>query len=140
MTQPLLEEGTVGEAGQRVVEGELPELLLGFAFPRDVEEVALQVERLVAVVEHDNALVAEPDDASVTGDEAVLEAERLMGLVGMSMGGEHAFPILGVEKTLEQVCLRRPFLDAVAEERLDLAAREDVRADLVERVDVDDER
>ena len=44
--EPLVEEGAVRQAGQRVVQGELPQLLLRLALARDVEEVAVQVERL----------------------------------------------------------------------------------------------
>ena len=138
--QPLVEEGSVRQAGQRVVEGELPQLLLGLALARDVEEVALEVERLALVVEHDDALVAEVDDAPVAGDEAVLEAERLVRLVRVHVGGEHALAVLGVEQPAEQLRIRGPLVDAVTEHRLDLAAREDVRADRVQLVDVDDER
>src|SRR4029077_20971791 len=56
------------------------------------------------------------------------------------VGGEHAFAILGVEQAREQVGVGLPFVDAETEDRLDLRAREDVRADGVQRVDVDDER
>ena len=106
--QPLVEGGTVRQAGQRVVEGELPQLLLGLALARDVEEVALEVERLALVVEHDDALVAEMDDAPVAGDEAVLEAERLVRLVRVHVGGEHALAVLGVEQPAEQLADPRP--------------------------------
>ncbi len=124
----------------RVVEGVLPQLLLRFALARDVEEVALQVERLPVVVEDDDAFVAEPDDSAVPGDQPVLDAERLVRLVRVRVGGEHAFAIVRVEQAREQVGVGLPFVDAEAEDRLDLWAREDVRADRVERVDVDDER
>ncbi len=140
VAEPLVEEGAVGEAGQRVVEGELPQLVLRLALASDVEEVALEVERLPVVVEDDDALVAQVDDASVAGDEPVLEAERLVRLVRLHVRGEHALAVFRVEQPGEQLGIGRPFLDAVAEDRLDLAAREDVRADRVERVDVDDER
>ena len=140
MPEPLVEEGAVREAGQRVVEGELPQLLLRLALARDVEEIALQVERLAVVVEHDHALVAKIDDPAVAGDEPVLDAERLVRLVRVRVGCEHALAVVRVEQPREQVGVGRPFLDAVAEHRLDLAAREDVRADRVELVEVDDER
>jgi hypothetical protein len=54
--------------------------------------------------------------------------------------GEHTLAIFGMEQPGEQLGVGRPFLDGVAENRLDLAAREDVRADRVELVEVDDER
>ena len=53
---------------------------------------------------------------------------------------EHALTVLGVERPHEEVSLGEPLRRRVAEQRLDLRAREDVRARLVEGVDVDDER
>src|SRR6478672_2494825 len=90
VTEALVEEGPVGEAGQRVVEGLLPQLQLGLALARDVEEVALQVERLPVVVKDDDSFIAQPDDSAAAGDEAVLDAERLMRLMRVRMGLEHA--------------------------------------------------
>ena len=72
--EPLVEEGAVRQAGQRVVQGELPQLLLRLPLARDVEEVAVEVERLPVLVDDDHALVAEMDDPAIAGDEAVLEA------------------------------------------------------------------
>ena len=92
------------------------------------------------LVDDDDAFVAKPDDPSVAGDEAVFEAERLVRVVGARVGGEHTLAVVRVEQAREQVRLRLPFLDGVAEERLDLPARKDVRADLIERVDIDHER
>ena len=92
------------------------------------------------VVEHDDALVAEMDDASVAGDEPVLEAERLVRLVRVRVGGEHTLAVVRMEEPREEVGVRRPLLDAVAEDRLDLPAREDVRADRVDLVEIHDER
>src|SRR4029079_15825922 len=130
--EPLVEEGTVRQAGERVVEGELPQLLLRFALARDVEELALQVERLTVLVDDDDALVAEMDDPAVPGDEPILEAERLLGLVRMRVRGEHALAVVRMEQPREQLGILRPFLDAEAEDRLDLPAREDIRADRVD--------
>src|SRR6059058_5862384 len=45
-----------------------------------------------------------------------------------------------MEHTREELGIRRPFLGAVTEQRLDLRAGEDVRADRIELVEVDDER
>src|SRR6476646_7666898 len=58
----------------------------------------------------------------------------------MRMGGEHALSVVLVEQAREQVGVGLPLVHAVAEERLDLWAREDVGADRVECIDVDDER
>src|SRR5581483_7689872 len=81
VAQPLVEERTVGKAGERVVEGELAELELGLPLAGDVEQVALKVERAALRVEHHDALVAQPDDASVARDQPVLDAERLVRLL-----------------------------------------------------------
>ena len=98
VAEPFVEEGAIREAGQRVVERELPKLYLRLALARDVEEVALQVERLPVLVEHDHALVPEPDDAPVTGDQAVLEAEGLVRLLRVRVGGEHPVTVVRVEQ------------------------------------------
>ena len=140
MPQPFVEEGAVREAGERVVEGELPQLVLRLALLRDVEEIALQVERLAVVVEHDHALVAEMHDLAFARDEPVFDAQRLVRLVRVRVGCEHTLTVVRVEQPREEVGVGRPFLDAVAEHRLDLAAGEDVRADRVQLVEVDDER
>ena len=138
--EPLVKERAVREAGERVVERLLPQLQLCLALACDVEEVALEVERLSVVVEDDDTLVPEPDDSAVTGDEPVLDAQRLVRLVGLRVGREHAFSVFLVQQVREQVGVGLPLVHAVAEKRLDLGAREDVRAHRVERVDVDDER
>ena len=58
----LVEEGAVGEPGERIEQRLPPELLLQLALGGDVEQVALQVERLAVVPEDDDAVVANPDD------------------------------------------------------------------------------
>src|SRR5262249_38323075 len=54
-------------------------------------------------------------------------------------GYEDALAVLGVKDSCEELGVVRPLLDAVAEDRLELGAREDVRAELVERVDIENE-
>ena len=97
MLEPLVEEGAVRQAGQRVVQRELPQLLLRLALARDVEEVAVEVERLSLLADHDDALVAEMDDPAVAGDEPVLEAERLVRLVRPHVRIEHALAVFRME-------------------------------------------
>ena len=53
---------------------------------------------------------------------------------------EHAVAIVGMKRTDEQRSVGGPLLDGVAEQRLDLAAREDVGALGIELVHVHDER
>ena len=101
--EPLVEEGAVRQAGQRVVQGELPQLVLRFALARDVEQVAVEVERPPVVVDNDDALVAEMDDAPVTGDEPILEAERLVRLVRAHVGVEHALAVFRMEQAREEL-------------------------------------
>src|SRR5262249_19209112 len=81
VAESFVEESSVRQARERVVEGLLPQLQLRLALARDVEQVALQVERFPVVVEDDDALVEEPDDSPVAGDEAVLDAQRLVRLM-----------------------------------------------------------
>ena len=116
-----------------------PQLLLQLALGGDVEHVPLQVERRTVVVEHDTAVVANPDDAAVPCDQAILEAQGLVRAMGACVRGEHPVAVVGMKRANEEVRIVPPLLDGVAEQRLDLAAREDVRAGFVQRVDVDHE-
>jgi hypothetical protein len=138
--QLLVEEGAVREAGERVVERHLPQLLVRFALGGDVQEVALEIHGAAVVVENHDALVANPDDAAVLRDQAVLGAERLVRAVRSRMCGEHTLAVVRVQCADEEVAVGLPFLDGVPEQILHLGAREDVRAGGVERVEVDDER
>src|SRR5262245_42762587 len=132
------EERTVREARKRVVERLVPELLLGFLARGDVEQVALQ-DVLVAVAD-DPRFVLHPEIAAASGAEPVLDKERLAGRVRSLVRSEDAFAILGMEQLHEEVVVLGPLGDGVAEHRLDLRARVDVRADIVEPVDVDGQR
>ena len=60
--------------------------------------------------------------------------------MGALVRGEDALSVLRMEKPDEEVGVLLPRLGRVAEQRLDLRARVEVRADGVDRVDVDDER
>ena len=135
----LVEERAVRKPGERVVQGELPQLLLRLPLRGDVEEVALQVERRPVVVEDDDSLVADPDRPAVLGDQAVLDAQRLVRRVRVRVRCEHPLAVVGMERADEEIGVVRPLGGRVAEHRLDLLAGEDVRARRVERVDVDDQ-
>ena len=74
LLQLLVEERAVREPRQRVVERHLSQLRLCLALGGDVEQVALEVERPAVVAEHDDALVAHPDDPAVAGEQPVLDA------------------------------------------------------------------
>ena len=126
--------------GERIEERLQPELLLQLPLGGDVEQVALQVERLAVVPQDDDPVVANPDNGLVACDEPVLETQRLVRSVSARVRGEHAIAIIGMQGANEEVRIIPPLLDGVAEQRLDPAAREDVGAALVQSVDVDDER
>jgi hypothetical protein len=53
--------------------------------------------------------------------------------------GEDVVTVVGVQRADEKIRIVPPFLHAVAEQRLDLVARKDVRARFVERIHIDDE-
>ncbi len=137
--QLLVEERAVREVRQGVVERHLTQLLVRFALGGDVEQIALEVDRVPVVVEDDDALVADPHEPPVLCEEAVLDAQRLMRGVRVGMRREHAVTVVRVQRANEQVAVGRPFLLRVAEQRFDLPAREDVRARGVERVEVHDQ-
>ena len=138
--QLLVEEGAVGEPGQRIEERLHAQLFLQLPLGRDVEEVTLQVQRFAVVVQHDDAFVPDVDDATVAPEQAILDAQRLVGLVGPPVSGENTLAIVRVQRADKEVRIVAPLVDRVAEERLDLLTGEDVGARLVEGVDIDDER
>ena len=140
MLELLVEEGPVGQPGERIEERLSPQLLLELTLSGDVQQIALEVERLAGIVEHDDAVVANPDDAAVACDEAVLETQRLVRSMGAGVCREHAIAIVRMQRSDEEVRIVAPLLDRVAEQRLDLATREDVRAAFVQGVHVDHER
>ena len=140
MVEPLGEMDTVRKTGQRVVERLATELFLRFALGRDVEQIALQMERLSVLVRDDHALVSNPDPAAVTGAQAVLDAQRLVRPVRPGVSGEDAVAVFGMQKLDEEQLVGMPVRDRVAEDVLDLTAGEDVRADSVEGVGIDDKR
>ena len=140
MVEPLGEVDAVRETGQRIVERLAPELFLRLALRRDVEEIALEVQRLAVLVRDDHALVPNPDPVAVARAQSVLDAERLVRPVRPRVGGEDAVAVLGMQELDEEQLVGMPVRDRVAEDALDLAAGEDVRADSVERVGVDHER
>ncbi len=138
--QLLVEEGAVREPGERVVQRHLSQLSLCLPLGGDVQQVALQVERPAVVAEHDDAFVAHPDDPAVPREQPVLDGEGLVGRVRPRVRGQDAIAVLGVKRPHEESRVGSPLLDRVAEQGLDLRAREDVRAGGIERVDVHDER
>ena len=96
----------------------------------------LHVEGHTVLVPHGGGLVADPDDAPVTGEQSVLGAKRLRPVACLGQLGEHAVAIVGVEQTLEQLGLSQPILDRVVEQTLDLRADEQRRRRLLDRSDV----
>ena len=121
MLELLVEEGAVREPRERIEERLQPELLLQLPLGGDVEQVALQVERLAVVPEDDDAVVANPDDGPVSRDQPVLEAQRLVRRVSARVRGENAIAIIRMQGANEEVRLIPPLLDRVAEQRLDPA-------------------
>ena len=140
VVEPLGEMDAVRETGQRVVERLPAQLLLSLSLGRNVEQVALQVQRLAFLVDDDHSLVSNPDPTTVVGAEAVLDAQRLMRPVRLRVRGEDPIAVFGMKELDEEQLVGMPVRDRVAEHVLDLAAREDVRADRVERVGIDHQR
>src|SRR6476620_1833965 len=94
MLQLLVEESPVREARQWVEERLLAQLLLELAFRSDVDDVALQVQGLPGLVEDDHALVADRYHPSIPGQQAVLEAERLVSLMRVCVRSEYAVSVV----------------------------------------------
>ena len=138
MLDAVREQRPVREPGERVVERLMAQLLLGFPASRDIEQVAL--ENRLALVRDDPRLVLHPHDAAVARAQPVLDEQWFSGGMRALMRGEDALAILRVEELDEEVAVLDPLVDRVSEQRFDLRARVDVRAHLVQAVDVDGER
>jgi len=82
MLQLLVEESPVRESRQWVEERLLAQLLLELALRGDVEDVALQVQRLAGLVEDDHAFVANRHHPSIPRQQAVLEAGGIAQFAG----------------------------------------------------------
>ncbi len=117
----------------------VPELLLRLLGRRDVEEVPLERRPQLLRRRRWRGPRRAPTRRARRVHEAVLDRERV-AVVGALVRSEDTLPILGMEKTDEEVGVLLPRLGRVAEQGLDLRARVEVRADGVDRVDVDDER
>ena len=138
MLDAVREERAVRESGQSVVEGLVTKLLLGFVAGGDVEQVAL--EHRTTRIGDDACLVLDPHVPAVERAQAVLDEQRLAGHVRALVRREHALPILGMQDLDEQVVVLDPLSNGVAEHLLDLRARVDVRADVVQSIDVHGQR
>ena len=64
----------------------------------------------------------DPDDASVTGDDAVLALERFPALVHRRKAGENAVAIFGMQDAREEVGVGHPLLRRVPDQVGDLRA------------------
>ncbi len=138
--EPLGEVNPIRKPCERVVERLPAKAFLRFPLGGDVEQVALQMERLAFVVGDDHAFVADPDPPPVACPQAILDAQRLVCLMCPRVRGQHPVTVVRMEQLDEQRLVGLPVRDGVAEDLLDLAAREDVGADGVELVGVDHER
>ena len=110
---------------------------------RHVLHVALGGGRAAVRVVDDDLVVADPDDAAVARDQAVVEEHRRRsGQPRVTVGevGEHSLAVVGVDGGGEEVRVGKPLLLGVAHQLRDLRADVERRALVVELVDVDDER
>ena len=110
---------------------------------RHVLHVALGCGGVAVPVVDDDLVVANPDDAAVTCDQAVVEEHRprrVQACVPVDEVGQHSVAVVRVEAVGEQVRVGQPLLLGVAHQLRDLRAHVERRALVVELVDVDDER
>ena len=139
LLDPLLEQRPVRKAGEGIVERLVTQALLRLALLRDVEQVPLERDGDAGRPEDRPGLVVDPDDAPVPCDQPVLEGEPV-AFVRATMRVEDGLAVLRVEDPHEELAITLPLVERVSEHRLDLRAGVDVRALVVDRVDVDDER
>ena len=151
--QPDVELRAVGQARQRVVEGEPAQLGLGLLQPRlgelavgDVDHHALGVRGPPGRVAHDRRPLPEPHDGAVGGDHPVLGVERGLLGVGAALAVEHARAVLRVQPGGPQALVGDPGLGREAEQPLDLGRDEAQRGvgrpvgDIGDRLDLLDQR
>ena len=105
-----------------------------------VEHVALRADRRPLLVAHQHALVAQPHDAPVAMQHAVLDLRAIAGLEHARRLLDDALAIVGVQDAHEEVGARRPVLRRVAEHGGRLRADVQVRRAGFRRVDVHDQR
>jgi hypothetical protein len=106
---------------------------------RDVDQEALQEQRVVLLVPHSDGLVVHPDDPSVGGGQAVLHPEALAGRVRAFDFGDHPLVIVGVKALREEAGLE-PVGHGEAEHRFDARAHVLGGQRHADRVDVRGER
>ncbi len=138
--QVLLEHGPVRQAGERVVQGDVGELLLGVAVGGHVEQVALPARLGAVCVAHLERLVEHPGDAAVGPHDPVLGREA--GAVGDRRGelAEHAPAVVGMDAGRGEPGIALPVGGGAAGDRLDGGAPVERRRGVVERIHVDAER
>ena len=134
------EERAVREAGERIVERLVAKLVLGLAPVGDVEEVALPGDLVAVGVPGHHRPVPEPDRAPVLRDQPVLDRQRRAQSMRLGMREQHPVAVVRMERLDEERRIRRPLVHRVPEQRLHLGARVEVRALVIECVDVRDQR
>ena len=108
---------------------------------RDVLHVALGGSRAAVRVGDDDLVVADPDDAAVSCDQAVVEVHRRRpGRVAVGDVRHHPLAVVGMKGGTEEIRVCEPLLLGVAHQVGDLRADVEGSALVVELVDVDDER
>ena len=95
------------------------QLVLGAPLRRDVQHHPGQQGRPPCLVLDHAGLVAKPHHAPVARDQPVLRVERLAGCVAALLGGERLVAVLGVHAGEPQARVGHPFIDGIAERRLD---------------------
>src|SRR6185312_11624660 len=93
LAHALLEHGPVGQAGERVVLGDVGELLLDAAVGGHIEQVALAARPAGVPVVHDGRLVEHPNNAPINTQDPVLGGKQ--GAVNGNHGqlAEHALTV-----------------------------------------------
>ena len=121
-----------GQAAQRrgdrgaLRDGQL-ELGLDPTLTGDIEHHPAHAHLAVEVA-MDRGLVADPDDPTVAGNQAVDVAERAGRRLALAQLGHGALPVIGMERPHPEVVVGEPLLGGVAEDLVDLRADVDARA------------
>ena len=134
--QELLEHRPARQTGQLVVIRQEGDLLVAALDLGDVDHHAEREGRHPSFVAEHPRLVVDPHDAAVLAIDAIVERERLAGLVVALVLGGRSRAIVGVHDPEPEIAVAHPFVRRVAEQLLDLGAHVQRRGRVVERVDV----
>ncbi len=138
--EELFEHRPAGKTGQLVVVREERDLLVAPLDVGDVDHHAEREGRNPSLVPEHLRFVVDPHDAAVLAIHAIVQRERLAGLVVALVLSCRSGAVVGMDDPEPEIPVVHPFVGCVAEEPLDLGTHIEGRGRVVQRIDVGDGR